>query len=139
MRCIVVVFSIILFAPAFGQNKMLDSLFLALKEHPQEDTIRFEILCQISYYSYSSPADTKKYADEALALAQDLKHQKRIAKAYYLLSIYWHDQKDLQRAVDYGLQALRLYEGANHKSGIFNSKNHLAGVYMSWRDYPKAE
>lgn len=139
MRCIVLAFAIILSAPAFGQNKMLDSLFRALEQHPQEDTIHFEILCQISYFSYSSPADTKKYADAALALAQELKHPKRIARACYLLGIYWHDQKDLQRAVDYGLQALRLYESVNHKSGIFHSKNHLAGVYMSWRDYPKAE
>jgi AraC-like DNA-binding protein len=139
MRCIVLAFTIILFAPAFGQQKMLDSLVRELENHPGADTNRFNILYLISYYSYSSPADTKKYADEALALAEDLKHERGIASAYYLLSIYWQDQKQHQRALDYDLKALRIYDQANDKAGIFKMTNHMAGVYMSWRDYAKAE
>src|SRR5688572_16715312 len=70
MRCITLLIGLFIFKSAIGQNRSLDSLYLVLKAHPKEDTVRVKILISICARDYQfHPTKNKALAEEALRIS----------------------------------------------------------------------
>jgi signal transduction histidine kinase/DNA-binding response OmpR family regulator len=122
-----------------GQNKELDSLYRVLEGHSQKDTVRFNLLISVSKHLLSNSEKSKEYINEAIAIATQLGFKKGIAEGHNYLTHYFWYRTDFAQAVEHGLTALRLRENINDSMGLFEANVALAGVYMSWKDFKKAE
>src|SRR4249920_1726149 len=72
-----------------AQNHRLDSLCMALKNHPNEDTIQVRLLNELSLRILKNkPKQSFIYAEKALRLAQRLKFQQGMGEAKNNLSVY---------------------------------------------------
>jgi signal transduction histidine kinase/DNA-binding response OmpR family regulator len=116
----------------------LDSLRLALEEHPQRDTVRFSLLIRASDHFYSNPVERKNYIEQALSLAIELDFKKGIAEAHIYLTYYFMDRLEYADGIDNGLKALRVYENLHDQAGLYEAYNVLAGIYNRWGDFNKA-
>jgi signal transduction histidine kinase/DNA-binding response OmpR family regulator/TPR repeat protein len=123
---------------ASSQNKILDSLKNELEKHPLRDTVRVKLLSALSYYSYESPENTLKYAEEALQLATELNYHGGRAAALTNLGTYYWEKSDHQEALKKMFLALTAYEKGNRQKGIYQSYNNIAGLYVAVHDYDKA-
>jgi signal transduction histidine kinase/DNA-binding response OmpR family regulator/tetratricopeptide (TPR) repeat protein len=121
-----------------AQNTEFDSLYHVLESHPQQDTIRFRLLMDLSDYVTSHPSESKAYLEQALTLAVELEFKKGTAEAYCSLAYYYWDRMDYQQAIHNGLNALREYETVKSAQGLYETYSVLAGVYTSWKDFKKA-
>src|SRR5687768_9762901 len=101
--------SLLLLADVLSAQDSTDSLEQVLKEHPQEDSIRFRLLIDLSDQLISDPSESKRYLDQALDLATGLKLEKYVAEAYCSLAYYYWDRTDYAQAIDHGLKALGIY------------------------------
>jgi len=132
---------IILSSPlaSLGQIKKLDSLRQTLERHHQKDTIRFRLLITTSDYLLSSPSESKNYIEKALSLAIELEFKKGIAEAHASLANYFWNTMDYPQAINYGLIALRDYEHINNMQGLYDTYNMMAGIYVSLKDFERAQ
>ena len=56
-----------------AQDKKLDSLYQALENHPQKDTVQFNFLIALAELQrFSKPIESKRYIEQAIALATAL-------------------------------------------------------------------
>lgn len=121
-----------------AQDKKLDSLYKALENHPQKDTVRFNILITLADLQlFSSPAESKRYIEQAIELATVLKNKKAIADGAYLLTHYYFNRAEYTDALDQALIALSNYEEVNDARGMYNTYELLAILYQSWKDLKK--
>jgi signal transduction histidine kinase/DNA-binding response OmpR family regulator len=123
----------------YSQAEILDSLKRELKNHPQQDSMRVKLLVRCSYFSFTSPDDTREYAQQALDLATKLNYVRGIGGAHSMLATFYHEAANYQKALDHTLRARKAYEQINDLQGIYNTINQAAGVYMSTKDYKKCE
>lgn len=125
---------------SFAQQTRLDSLLTALRNHPQEDTTKLNLLCTLAYthYPYSDPDAGLKLADEAIALAQRLSHQTKLAYAYRSKGINLWAAGEYRLALEQYNLALAKYEDAQHNEGVADTYNNIGVVYMSMANYPAA-
>jgi signal transduction histidine kinase/DNA-binding response OmpR family regulator len=121
-----------------SQNKLLDSLKNELEKHPSRDTVRMKLLLGVSFYSYESPENTLKYAEEALQLATELNSHGGRAAAFTNIGTYHWEKTDHQEALRHMFLALSAYEKGNKPKGIYQSYNNIAGIYTDIHDYDKA-
>jgi signal transduction histidine kinase/DNA-binding response OmpR family regulator len=102
-----------------AQHNRLDSLLAKLELHKSQDTSRVTLLTLAAErYRVSDPALTKKYAEEALHLAQELKFTKGMGDAYNGLSMYYWSQTDYTNTIDFSMLALKEYERSQYQEGI---------------------
>jgi len=84
-----IILLLILNSISFGlhaQNTEIDSLENLLQQHPQEDTVRINILNETAYKIYSIDIDkTLEYAEEAGNIADKLNFTKGKAKSLKLI------------------------------------------------------
>lgn len=124
---------------ALPQNNVVDSLRQALNDHPQRDTTRIGTLIKISAYLAAVSNDAKDYAEEALAIASELQYEPGMAEAYYVRAHFYWYRSDFSKAIEDALSMMRLYERLDDSMGLFEADLTLAGIYMSWEDFEKAE
>src|SRR5687768_11988354 len=117
-----------------AQNKKLDSLFRALENHPQRDTVRFNLLSQISRYSRNNPAATKDFAEQALELAQELKFARGIFDAQFKLATYYISIANYTKAQEYGFKLLSDSEKTGNRTGIYICIQLIANTFMRLSD-----
>src|SRR5437899_2848291 len=76
MRPLILYLLVVFANLASAQSRILDSLRAALKNHPQEDTLRVVILNELSLRILKNqPKQSLAYAEHALRLAQRLKFE----------------------------------------------------------------
>jgi AraC-like DNA-binding protein/tetratricopeptide (TPR) repeat protein len=102
-----------------GQNRELDSLYVALKEHPQEDTIRAEILHKICYYENEThPEKSKALAEEILSISKKINYTKGESFAFRYQAEYYFTKGDHGQATKYAYEMLRAAEKSSYKKGM---------------------
>lgn len=125
--------------PSYGQDTAIDSLSIALKEHHEDDTIRVNILNELSnQFQYLDFHKSLDYADEALKLANQLSFKKGQAiansrKAY----CYWtlgYNELSIEKA----LIATSLSEEGHFDKTLAESFRVLAMSYRDQQEIGKA-
>lgn len=132
---------IILLTPilTFAQTNRRDSLINELSKHEQKDTIRINLLNEITRKSWGTdPQKNFEYAEEALALSQKLKYQKGIANAYREISRYYWSQTEYTKSMNYTLLAQEEYKKLGDSKGVSWSYGSIGLSYSQANNYEKA-
>lgn len=124
---------------ALGQQKYLDSLLRQLEGHPQEDTIKVNLLNEISYtYSDIDPEKGISIAKEAISLAEKLRYLSQLAVSYNHLGVNYNSLGKDTLALEVMEKSLALYKEADNRLGMARLFNNLALVYYNFSDYGTA-
>jgi tetratricopeptide (TPR) repeat protein len=123
--------------PAFLQAQKIDSLDAVLdtaKNHSRVKTLN-ELF---RAYLPSDPVKAIGYSREALSYATEVNDQKGLAASYNNLGVAYRTQGALDKALEYYINSLHIYESLENKEGIATSKNNIANIYTMKRDYSQA-
>src|SRR5690606_31414622 len=135
--CLVLMITYSLEAPA--QQRHLDSLLLQLKRHAQADTIRINLLNEISYtYSGIDPAEGVNAARDAIKLAEQLSAESKLPISYSHLGVNYRALGQDSLALDAMQESLSLHREQGNKQGIARLLNNIALVYYNFSDYGRA-
>jgi signal transduction histidine kinase/DNA-binding response OmpR family regulator/Tfp pilus assembly protein PilF len=123
---------------AIAQQSKRDSLGNLLK-HAGPDTNRVLLLTKAvgAYYTYN-PQQAKKYADEAMQLAQKLGYGRGIGRSYISLGIYHWFQGNYQTAMGYTKKAIPYFEELNDEDGLASAYGNIGINYKGMGDFSQA-
>ncbi len=124
---------------AYAQDPHLDSLTRQLENHPQNDTVRVDLLNELAFACYSRDPDRGlEYSREAIALATQLNSPSRLARSFNNKSAnHWAKGQD-SLALQAGETALQIHREAGNKLGTAKALNNLALNYYNLSDFGKA-
>lgn len=126
-------------APSLAQQTYLDSCLTELQRHSQEDTVRLNLLNEIAFeYNYSAPQHGLIYADRAIALAQKLQQEKKLASAYSYKGVNYAAMGNDSAALNMYTMALALHTKLQNNSGIASALNNMAIVQVNKGRYAEA-
>lgn len=114
---------------SFGQ-KTYENLLKDLKNHPQKDTIRTELLID-ACVAATFRADTLvlKMATEANQIANKLNYRLGKIRSLNCIGNYYFNRALNDKAISYYLQALKLAEQTKDYPNIIIGKSNLANVF----------
>jgi len=125
---------------AVGQNKKLDSLYALLNKHPEEDTVRVQLLNSICHLEYTSDNEKNKiHANEAFELAKKLNYKAGMGTALKYKGLYYWVIGDYEQATSNALEMLRVFEGTSNHLGFSQAYNLLGLIHERRRDFEKAK
>ncbi|MDA3818410.1 MAG: tetratricopeptide repeat protein [Prolixibacteraceae bacterium] len=103
---------ILLFIGGFSQTPdIVDSLKGQLEQIKQTDSLKVNLLLQLSYHSQNSPFEALRYGEEALRLATDLKMQKFQAYAHGYIGMAEDKLGNSADGVEHYVASANLYRG----------------------------
>ena len=111
-----------------------------LKVLPSEKDIpqKIQLLNDIAIdYRLINPDEGIRYAQMALALANQIGSAKGIAHAFGALGINYQYKSDYPNSFEYDFKALKKFEEINDKHGMANSLRNIANIYQYEKNYPK--
>jgi AraC-like DNA-binding protein/uncharacterized protein HemY len=136
------IFLLLLFAAissASGQNKITDSLSVALENHVMDDTLEVNLLNELSLRTLKNhPEQSLRHAERALNLAEQLKFNKGISEAENNLAIYNLMRGDEEASLSLALHALRVAEREHQLQLMANIYATLGTIYHKQLDYTKS-
>jgi AraC-like DNA-binding protein/tetratricopeptide (TPR) repeat protein len=128
MRYITLLIGLFIFKFAIGQNKSLDSLYVLLKAHPKEDTVRAKILFTIcARETQFHPTKNKALAEEALKISTKTSFTRGIGNANRYIAGYYKIIGDYAEAIKYTYEMLKAFESISYTTGI-NQAYQLLGI-----------
>jgi signal transduction histidine kinase len=137
---------------SFSQNRQrIDSLETQLKNHnarkielrikspSRYDTIAANILGDLSKaYWYIDPDTAKVYAEQCMALSEQLGYKKGMGNAYNSMGVIHGMKGDYMPSLEFIKKALKIWEDMGDKKRIGNSYAHMGGIYYQQDNYPEA-
>lgn len=124
---------------SYGQVSKRDSLIRELQKHPEQDTVRVNLLNAITHKSWTTdPHKNFDYAMEALKLSESLNFPKGIAASYREIASYYWSQTDYASAMDYALLAQEVYRKLGNLKGVSWSYGMIGLNYSQANNYEKA-
>ena len=128
MRYITFFIGLFIFKCGIAQNKSLDSLYLVLKAHPKEDTVRVKILVNICAREFQfHPTKNKALAEEALRISTKTRFVRGIGNAHRYIADYYKITGDYPEAIEHTHEMLRAFERISYTIGI-NQAYQLLGI-----------
>lgn len=125
---------------ALGQSSVIDNLTASLKNHAEEDTLRVNILNELSFnYRWIDFFMSQRYAEQSLKLARHLHFDKGIATANYRIAHCCWALGENELAIERGLEASVIADQKHFKSILGESYLILARAYMDQKENSKAE
>jgi signal transduction histidine kinase len=125
--------------PASAQQQDLDSIYTRLKQHPQEDTIRVQILADLAYtYHTISPDSTTLIAKRAYEMANKLNYERGLADAHKLWAIGSYLIAEYNEAISHNEQALTIYRKLGEQKGAGAVLNNIAIIRHNQGDFRTA-
>ena len=121
----------------YAQTSKLDSLENALRQHPQEDTVRVNLLNDIAINMF--PVDFDKayrYIAEADTLSVRLKYLKGEAASLYYYGYFFSSKGDHRQAVHYNERAIKIYEELGDILAISKCSANTGTSYTYLGNYP---
>lgn len=120
---------------SFGHNA--DSLLAVLDT--ASGPPRVKVLNELfRAYLHSDPVKALGYTREALNYATEIEDRRGQAAAYNNLGVAYRNQGALDKALEYYVTSLRIYESLGYKPGIATTKNNIANIYSIKKDYGQA-
>jgi adenylate cyclase len=126
------------FAQKQGQPK-IDSLQAVLKT-AKEDTSKVNMLNAITTekINVGDYTEARKYADEALALAEKIGFKKITADSYNIIGTVYRMLSDYPKALEYYQKGLTISEQLGDKKDIASNLLGIGNIYLDLFDNPKA-
>ncbi len=93
-------------------------------------------LAEILYKT--DPDEACNLAEQALLIAQKLEIEIHHAKCYRIKGISYSYRGEYEKALDFSLKALAIYEDTNDKPGIFSALNSIGIIYGKSKDHSNA-
>jgi len=106
----------------------------------KEDTNKVKNLNALGMWLWASTRyeEAKKYANDALVLAEKLHFKNGKATAYYYIGLIYNHQANLPEALKNYLAALKIYEKIRDKRGIATSYIGIGVIYWHHGNYTEA-
>ncbi len=100
---------------------------------------KIDLLISLSdSYVNQQPQRSLEFANEALELAMGSQNQQREAASLFCIADVNRMMGENIKALDYYLQALKIFEILNSKEGIAKCSNSIGRIYRFLGDYPAA-
>ena len=121
-----------------AQNNTIDSLKDLLKQHSEADSVRLNLLNDLSFSSYElRPSEGISFADEAIMLSKKLLLPDKLGSAFYYKGLCMGVLGNYDDALAMFQEASKIYETINvHK--LWDVNNSIAIIYMNLSDYGRA-
>jgi class 3 adenylate cyclase/Tfp pilus assembly protein PilF len=130
----------------------IDSLISELRQYDQRrsgayksaydlsDSTRVKILNQLSaaYWNEYDVENTRKYAVEALEIAEKIGYEKGLAKANMHMGNLLQNDGKYAESIEKFLSAMHHYEKVNNGEGIGSAHNNIGLSYYGHSDYDQA-
>jgi tetratricopeptide (TPR) repeat protein len=122
-----------------AQTALIDSLKLRLENHPQQDTVRVNLLndLAIEYRRFDKPK-VPPVVEEALTLARKIDYAKGEGFALLNSGNILYDNVDYLGSVKYYDEAKDIFEKINDKDGLGSVLRSRGRAYMREGKYPEA-
>lgn len=128
---------------AFGQTTLkdnaLDSVRRQLKQPGLADTLRIDLLNTVAFNLYGKSLDSVRImADSVSNYARRIGYDRGLAASYWIKGMYLKDIGDYDGAIDIYLQALRIFERLQDKSGIARVNNLMGLAHLPLKRFDEA-
>jgi tetratricopeptide (TPR) repeat protein len=84
------------------------------------------------------PVTAIGYAKEALNLGTQIKDKRGMAAAYNNIGVAYRNQGALDKALEFYINSLKIYDSLSNKEGIASSKNNISNIYSMKGDFKQA-
>ncbi len=122
-----------------AQQKQIDSLLNTLKQHPQEDTVRLNLLHNIAVaYQPVNPDEGIIKCNEGIDLARKLKNEIGVGNALSSKGIDYFYKGEYDSSLLTVKTALQIFEKQNYEHGAFSALNTIGVIQFSTGDYVSA-
>src|SRR6185369_17967320 len=121
---------------AFSSNN-IDSLENVLKTATGDQKVK-TLNELFRAYINSDPIKAIGFAREALSMASEINDLKGMAASYNNLGVAYRNQGALDKALEYYLVSLRIYDNLKNKEGVATTKNNIANIYSMKKDQGQA-
>jgi len=153
MKVLVLLLTTAFFAPgSYAQDQhLIDSLTSQLKNHNAHkmemklnspslyDTTAANILSKLSAaYWDSNPDKAMDYANQCLALSEQIGYKKGVGHAYNNMGWVSGQKGDYLPALEFHKKALKTWEEIGYKKGMATSYNNMGVIYDYQGNYPEA-
>ena len=130
-----VLFTILIYYPSISQNPdSLESLLDTIRGDRKVKALNELFRAHLE----SNPVKAVGYAHEALILATDINDRRGMAASNNNLGVAYRNQGALEKALEYYVTSLRLYDSLQLKEGVATAKNNIANIYSIKKDYGQA-
>ena len=89
-------------------------------------------------YINSDPIKAIGFAREALSLASEINDLKGMAASYNNLGVSYRNQGALDKALEYYLISINIYDSLKNVDGVATTKNNIGTIYSLKKDYGQA-
>ncbi len=122
-----------------GQNRIIDSLELALESHISMDQSRVDLLNELAYSTRRSDLDRScDCAAQAKELAEKLNYEKGLATSFNGLANCFYLRSDYLEAFNFFEKAERLFKEIGDQSGLSFSLNGTGMAHLRQGNYAAA-
>lgn len=129
-----ILFTVLAFLVLKGFSNPTDSLENILKTATGDQKVKaFNELFRS--YINSDPVKAIGFAREALSLASEINDLKGMAASYNNLGISYRNQGALDKALEYYLISLRIYDNLKNADGVATTKNNIGTIYSLKKDF----
>lgn len=138
---IVLFITLCFFSPksSYAQSKFVDSLETILKNTPQKDTSRANLLTNISVAVFRSNAKkAEKYANEAYSISKKNKYRRGIADVLYIRGLLNYDKSFNVKAREQYTEALKIYKEVGYNKRYSFCYNSLGATHYVDGNFEKA-
>jgi tetratricopeptide (TPR) repeat protein len=135
----VYVFLILLSIKAISQNPLADSLARALKNHPQEDTVRVQILNALAFEKhFNFPSEGVVYALDARELSERLNYSQGKATSYRCTGLALWTQGSYESSLRAFLSGLKIADSCRFVQLQADLNGNIGLVYVGTKNYQLA-
>lgn len=110
-----------------------------LQQHPDPDTVRLQLLSDISYQYYQlNPDEGIAFANQLIAIAEKIKDDKWLAIGLARKGLNLGEKGAYASALDHYKKASLAFEKTGDEGRLFSVRNSTAIIYMELSEFPKA-
>ncbi len=139
MKKMLLLLIVLIITQCKAQQKELDSLLKELKIHPQEDTVRLNLLYNISaVYQSTNPGEGIIKSNEGIQISRKLENELWLGKFISSKGNNYMNEGKYDSALLMLKTALQLFEKHNYEHGVFSALNSIAIIQLYTADYARA-